>query len=185
MEQNHDLMKASSLQDIRKSCTRLLIFSIVFLICELISRPLQILYTFLMQKKMAAANSLNFIDYLNATRFGSLPEQIIRAVLIIASVTALIILLSRIRKSASPFQEAHGKILQIIAVLNAAVAFLHVIAQIVTEIVYGSFNAGGLLYYFSPRAFSYLLLANAVLLYFLAWVIRYGTLLQQESDETL
>jgi hypothetical protein len=185
MEKNHDMMKTSLLQDIRKSSKRILVFAIVFLICELISRPAEILYTYLMQKKAASGNSLSFTNYLNAIQFDSLPEQIIRAVMIIASIIALIVLLSRIRKSESPFQEKHGKILQIIAVLNAAIAFVHVIAQIVMRIVYGAFEPGGLLGYFSPRIFSYWLLANAAMLYFLAWVIRYGALLQQESDETL
>ena len=38
---------------------------------------------------------------------------------------------------------------------------------------------------FTPMAFNYWPLADAVLLFFLAWVIRYGAVLQQQSDETL
>lgn len=185
MEKNHDMMKTASLTKIRKSSRTVLIAAILFLLMQLISRPLQLLYTVQMQKKAGASS--NILDYLNAVRYGSVPVQAARAALMIASVVILIGLFVRIRNSESPFQERHGKILQIIAVLQGIFPFTENIEQIILRL----FRPGerldieSILFLFSPDRFSYWLLANAVMLFFLGWVIRYGAVLQQASDETL
>ena len=185
MEKNHDMMKAASLTKIRKSCGTILIFAILFLVIELISRPLQLLYTVQMQKKLGADGHLYVMDYLNAFRFGSVPVQIVRAVLMIASVVILIALFVRIRKSESPFQEQYGKILQIIAVLQGIIPFLENIEQIILRAQDGTLYIENILFLFRSDSFSYWLLANAVMLFFLGRMIRYGAGLQQASDETL
>lgn len=185
MEKNHDLKKASSLSEIRKKCGTVLIFAIAGLIFELISRPCRILYTVLMQRKMAASGEINLMDYLAATQFGSLPVQICRALLMIPSVIILIVLFARIRKSESPFQEKHGKTLQIIAVMQGIIPFISFAEQVILLAQDRMLCSERLLPLFSPTFFSYWLLANAVLLFFLGWFIRYGAFLQQESDETL
>lgn len=185
MEKNHDMMKTASLTKIRKSSRTVLIAAILFLLMQLISRPLQLLYTVQMQKKAGASS--NILDYLNAVRYGSVPVQAARAALMIASVVILIGLFVRIRNSESPFQERHGKVLQIIAVLQGIFPFTENIEQIILRL----FRPGerldieSILFLFSPDRFSYWLLANAVMLFFLGWVIRYGAVLQQASDETL
>ena len=185
MEKNHDMMKAASLTKIRKSCGTILVFAILFLMIELISRPCMLLYTELMQKKLGASGDLNLLDYLNAFRFGSVPVQVVRAVLTIASIVILIVLFVRIRKSESPFQEKHGKILQIIAVLLGIIPFVEIIEQVILRVLDGTLYIENILFLFRPDHFSYWFLANAVLLFFLGWVIRYGAGLQQASDETL
>lgn len=185
MEKNHDMMKTASLTRIRKSCGKILVFAILFLIIELISRPCMLLYTVLMQKKLGANGNLSLLDYLNAIRFGSVPVQVVRAVLMIASVVILIVLFVRIRKSESPFQEKHGKILQIIAVLQGIIPFVEIIEQVILRAQDGTLYVENILFLFRPNYFSYWLFANAVMLFFLGWVIRYGAGLQRASDETL
>ncbi len=189
MENTIDRMKADSLGKIRKSCKSLLIFSIFLLIFDLISKPCAILYTIIMQKKLESQTEINIMDLLRASQFGGLPEQIIRAVLIITSAIALIILLARIRKNESPFREENGKLLQFIAILNLIIPFIRIVAEIIRDklysIKYSSHSTFDYSVMFTPMAFNYWPLADAVLLFFLAWVIRYGAVLQQQSDETL
>lgn len=141
MDNNHDKKKALSLGQIRSSCKSLLTFTIIVLIVELISRPATVLYTYLMQKQFGAGSEINMYAVLPTLQFGSIPEQIFRAVLTIAAVIGLIVMLQRIRKSDSPFEERHGRLLQIIA--------------------------QGLLFLLTAKK------------------MKYGAMLQQESDETL
>ena len=192
MENTIDRMKADSLGKIRKSCKSLLIFSIFLLIFELISEPCTILYTIIMQKYLESQseiNAMNLVASIQMAQLGKLPEQIIRAVLIITSAIALIILLARIRKNESPFREENGKLLQFIAILNLIIPFVRDAAAIIRDkldaIKYRTHSTFNYSVLFTPMAFNYWPIVDAVLLFFLAWVIRYGAVLQQQSDETL
>ena len=185
MDSNHDQKKAESLAQIRQSCQSLLRFTIIVLIIELISRHATALYTYLVQKQYSSGHEINMHAALANLLFGNIPEQIARAVLIITSVIGLIMMLQRIRKSESPFEERHGRLLQIIAILEAIIPFIPVIGQIVLRAKYEPLAYEDIFALFHPRIFSYLQFGNALLLFFLAWVIRYGACLQQESDETL
>ncbi len=121
-----------------------------------------------------------------AVAYADLPMMVAKFVLSAATLIPLILLFRNLIKNGSPFTEQNAKLLKAAGILLGLRAAVPALMYLFSVFRYeGISNLSAFINVFDHRILSYPAVGFCILLFFLARTLRYGAVLQQESDETL
>lgn len=183
MEKNHDANKRQTTEQICRSSRIAMFIAVLILIGQISTFVLKLIAAAHVSK---APDNQSMLGYLTYISYRPIPLLILNHLLLIGTTTLLVRILKDISKSGLPFTGINARRLTIAGILTAALTLLSPVYLLVQEVIYSGFsNPEVFTQFFRPNNLNYVHLSFCFLLLFLPVVVRYGAVLQQESDETL
>lgn len=183
MEKNHDANKRQTTEQICRSSRIAMFIAVLILIGQISTFVLKLIAAAHVSKEPDNQSMLGYLTYIS---YRPIPLLILNHLLLIGTTTLLIRILKDISKSGLPFTGINARRLTIAGILTAALTLVPPVYWLVQSIYYGGFsNPEVFTQFFRPNNLNYVHLSFCFLLLFLSVVVRYGAVLQQESDETL
>lgn len=186
MNSNHDTNKQASNLRIRKSSRVALVITSVLFIERIIMTVARVIYTLLQPQVSDLASGGSILDFLQNRPISLIRNIIVPGLLGVASLLPLVLLFKQVSRDGIPFTAKNRKLLLFSAIMEGLLAILPVISTHTYNTFHGNFDLNSL--------FSFVVGGNGmnpfhtgacILLLFLAALLHYGMILQQESDETL
>ncbi|MBR6719141.1 MAG: DUF2975 domain-containing protein [Oscillospiraceae bacterium] len=182
MENNFDTVKLNNIERTRRLAKPALILTVLFLAAQCIRSGYNLIVTLSQPHTFNGTLGSAFA----ALAYAELPETIAKFVFSAATLIPLIMLFRNLRKDGQPFTERNAKLLKAAGILQGLRAAVPALIYFFSAFRYDGFsNPHNFLDVFDHRTLSYPAVGFCILLLFLARTFRYGSVLQQESDETL
>ena len=182
MENYHDSVKQKNTEHIRRLAKPALILTVLILAAQCIGTGYKLINV------LAHPHTFDGTlgSYFAAAEYAEMPQTIAKFVFTAATLIPLLLLFIRFRKDGQPFTERNAKLLKAAGILQGLRAAVPALLYFFSVFRYDGFsNPHIFISTIDHRTLSYPAVGFCILLLFLARAFRYGSVLQQESDETL